>query len=512
MGSIVSNNSRIARNTLMLYFRMFLMMGITFYTSRVVLQQLGVEDFGIYNVVGGVVAMFAFLNSAMTVSTQRYLTFELGTGNAEKLKLVFMTSIYCHALISLIVIVTIEIAGLWFIYNKMVIPDNRLDAALWTFQMSVASTVVVITSTPYNAAIIAHEKMSAFAYISVLEAALKLAIAFAISFGNFDKLIVYATLLFVAQLIIRFIYSAYCTRRFEETRLRRLFSKRLFREMSVFAGWNIWGTLAIVFKTQGLNLLLNLFFGPAVNAARGIAVQVQSAMALFAGNLQTAMNPQITKTYAQGALQEMHRLVFRSAKFTFFLLLILCLPVMFEIDWILEFWLGEVPAHTSNFVILMLCVTILNAIATPLRDSAAATGKVKVYQSVVSGLLLLTLPAAYLALKMGGSPESAFVTELVLFAMALLAQLVIIRPMIHISLRQFLLQVILPCAAVSATSTIIVATMKYIMPGIPPVVNCLAFALVVAIIAYCMGLTHVERCFVNAKIKSLILKLKLRQE
>ena len=346
MGSIVSNNSRIARNTLMLYFRMFLMMGITFYTSRVVLQQLGVEDFGIYNVVGGVVAMFAFLNSAMTVSTQRYLTFELGTGNAEKLKLVFMTSIYCHALISLIVIVTIEIAGLWFIYNKMVIPDNRLDAALWTFQMSVASTVVVITSTPYNAAIIAHEKMSAFAYISVLEAALKLAIAFAISFGNFDKLIVYATLLFVAQLIIRFIYSAYCTRRFEETRLRRLFSKRLFREMSVFAGWNIWGTLAIVFKTQGLNLLLNLFFGPAVNAARGIAVQVQSAMALFAGNLQTAMNPQITKTYAQGALQEMHRLVFRSAKFTFFLLLILCLPVMFEIDWILEFWLGEANTET----------------------------------------------------------------------------------------------------------------------------------------------------------------------
>lgn len=498
------NKQLIAQNTLLLYVRVLFTMGVSLFTSRVVLNTLGVEDFGIYNVVGGVVAMLAFLNSAMLASTQRYLTFELGKGDLKKLELVFMTSIYSHALISLIVVVTMETVGLWFMTTKMVIPEARMTAALWVFHLSVAMTVVSIMSTPYNAAIIAHEKMSAFAYISIVEAILKLAIVYLLFVGNFDKLILYAILLLIVQLIIRFIYSAYCTRHFEETRLRKLYNKNLFREMSVFAGWNLWGNLAGVFMSQGLNLLLNMFFGPVVNAARGVAVQVQAAVVQLAGNLQTAMNPQITKTYARGELNEMHGLVFRSAKFTFCLLLILSLPIMVEIDWILRLWLGAVPEHTNVFVILMLFYSIVNSMATPLMVSAAATGNVKLYQSIVGGTLLLTLPVAYAVLKLGGSPASVFVSELAVGIVAFVVRLYIIRPMIHLSLRQFAIQVITPCAIVAIVASIIPVAVRVILPNtvVIAIINCAISVISASLAVYFWGLTRHERNFVCNKVKS----------
>ena len=284
MQEISSNNKRIAKNTLLLYFRMLVTMAVSLYTSRVVLNILGVEDFGIYNVVGGIVAMFGFINGSMTSATQRYLTFELGQNNRTQLTKVFSTSLSIHAIISFLIIVLAETVGLWFLWNKMQIPADRMNAAFWVFQCSVAASVIMIMSVPYNAAIIAHERMSAFAYISIIEVSLKLLIVCFLRYFHTDKLILYAALIVIVQLVIRLCYSWYCNRHFKETKYRWIWDKTLFCEMTGFAGWNLFGNLAAITFTQGLNLLLNMFFGPVVNAARGIAVQAQTAIGQFSSN------------------------------------------------------------------------------------------------------------------------------------------------------------------------------------------------------------------------------------
>ena len=303
MQEISSNNKRIAKNTLLLYFRMLVTMAVSLYTSRVVLNILGVEDFGIYNVVGGIVAMFGFINGSMTSATQRYLTFELGQNNRAQLTKVFSTSLSIHGIISFLIIVLAETVGLWFLWNKMQIPADRMNAAFWVFQCSVAASVIMIMSVPYNAAIIAHERMSAFAYISIIEVSLKLLIVCFLRYFHTDKLILYAVLIVIVQFLIRLCYSWYCNRHFNETKYRWSWDKGLFKEMTGFASWNMFGSLAAITFTQGLNLLLNMFFGPVVNAARGIAVQAQTAIGQFSSNFQTALNPQITKSYATGDME-----------------------------------------------------------------------------------------------------------------------------------------------------------------------------------------------------------------
>lgn len=322
MTNTAENNKRIAKNTLLLYIRMMLTMAVSLYTSRVVLNTLGVEDFGIYNVVGGVVAMFGFLNGAMATTTQRYITFELGRNDFKQLKKIFNISVSIHAFISIIILILAETIGLWFLYNKMTIPVERIDAALWAYQGSIISTIILIMSVPYNALIIAHEKMSTFAYISVLEAVLKLLIVYMLLIGDFDKLKLYALLMCCIQLIIRFIYGNYCKRHFPETKFQLYKDLKLFNNMLAFAGWNLWGNCASITFTQGVNILLNIFFGPIVNAARGITTQVQGAVNQFSWNFQTALNPQITKSYASGDYIYMHKLIFRSSKFTFFFTII----------------------------------------------------------------------------------------------------------------------------------------------------------------------------------------------
>ena len=353
------NNKRIAKNTLLLYFRMLFTMAVSLYTSRVVLNTLGVEDFGVYNVVGGVVAMFGFINGSMSSATQRYITFALGKGDKTWLQTVFSTTLQIHTLIAGIIVLLGETVGLWFLYNKMQIPADRMDAAFWVLQCSIVATIVMIISVPYNADIIAHEKMSAFAYISILEVVLKLVIVYMLVVFSFDKLILYAFLLLAIQLLIRFCYSIYCNRHFEETKYRHVWDKALFKEMTGFAGWSLFGNLAGVLFSQGLNMLLNVFFGPIVNAARAVAVQVQSAIQQFVGNFQMALNPQITKTYAKGELGDMHSLMFRSARFSFFLLYFLSLPVLFETNFILTIWLKTVPENTVVFLRIMICTSLI---------------------------------------------------------------------------------------------------------------------------------------------------------
>lgn len=503
-----TSNKRIAKNTLLLYIRMLFLMAVSLYTSRVVLDTLGIEDFGIYNVVGGFVSMFSFLNSAMASTTQRYLNFELGKGNVERLRMVFSTSINIHAAISIIILLLAETVGIWFLYTYMTIPEARFSAAMWTYQMVILSTVVMVMSVPYNAAIIAHEKMGAFAYISVMEVILKLAIVYVLLVFDFDKLKLYAVLMLAVQILIQIIYTAYCNRHFEETKYHRVWNGKLFREMTGFAGWNLFGNIAAVAFTQGLNVLLNLFFTPAVNAARGIAVQVQNALRGFCFNFQTALNPQIVKSYAANELEAMHSLIYRSTKFSFFLLLFISLPVLMQTETILAWWLKTVPEHTAMFVRLTLVASFIEVIGNPLITGAMANGRIKVYQMVVGGLLFMILPLSYLSLRLGFSPESVFVVQIFMMVISHIARVYMVRPMINLSVKAYLHRAISPLFIVSAVSIILPFIVNGCTEGgiIGFVFVCLACFLSVGTSSYWLGLDSIERAFVRTQITKILRK------
>ncbi len=503
------NNQRIAKNTLFLYGRMLLIMAVSLYTSRVVLNALGVEDYGIYNVVGSVVTMFAFLNGALVTSTQRYLTFGLGKGDIEQLKRVFTASIYIHGLISLFIVILAETVGLWFLYNKMVVPEERMVAAMWVYQLSIVTMVIQVMSTPYNAMIVSHERMGVFAVISILETVLKLAIVFVLLVYSGDKLILFAILVAAVQLFVRLVYTHYCNRHFEESVLVRGIDKSLLVEMGKFAGWNIWGNLAATLFGTGLNLLLNVFFGPIVNAARGIAVQVETAIAQFSTNFLMAVNPQITKLYAQNNLEEMHRLLYRSSKFACYLLLLFALPIVMETETILTIWLKIVPEYTVSFLRILLVIVIIDSMARPLMTAAAATGDVKKYQSLIGGILLAIVPIAYVVLKLGGDPTSVYIVHLSICVVAFLARLLIVRPMINLSLRNYFISVIVPCGFVTVFSFVLSLAIKNILSDgiVNSFLACAASALFVTLFSYTLGLSKGERTFVNTKIKGLLSKV-----
>ena len=506
------NNKRIAKNTMLLYVRMLFIMAVQLYTSRVVLNTLGVVDYGLYNVVGGIVTMFAFLNGAMVTSTQRYITFELGKGNMQRLKEVFTTCVQIHLIISFIIIILGESIGLWFLYEKMVIPAERFSAAMWVYQLSVLTMCVQVMSVPYNSDIVAHEQMGIFAAISVVEVVLKLAAVYMLVIGDFGKLIMYAIFIACVQLFIQLLYKGYCNRHFVESKIVRAFDKQLAKEMGKFMGWNIWGNLAASLFGTGLNLLLNIFFGPVVNAARAVAVQVETAIANFSSNFLMAVNPQITKLYAQNNLQDMHKLLFRTSKFTFILMLIISLPVVIEADMILTVWLKIVPDYTVIFLRLLLAIVIIDSVARPLMTAAAATGDVKLYQSLIGGILLSIVPIAYIVLKLGGSPASVYVVHLVICIIAFLTRLWIIKPMIKLSIRHYFSNVILRCAVVLLVSSPLSLLVKHLLPVgiISTIMVCVVCVLVATITSYMLGLDKGERQFVNTKGMELIRKLARR--
>lgn len=496
-----ANNKRIAKNTLLLYVRMLFGMLVSLYTSRVILQTLGVEDYGVYNVVGGVITMFTFLNSAMSSATSRYITFEIGKGNMEQLKKVFSTALQIHAAIALLIVILGETVGLWFLMNELVIPEGRMEAAMWVYQCSIVTAVVTIMSVPYNADIIAHEKMSAFAYISVLEILLKLAIVYLLVALPFDKLKVYAVLVLMVGLLIRYIYTRYCHKHFEESHYIHRIDKPLLKEMSSFAGWSFWGNLAGILYTQGLNMMLNIFFGPVVNAARGIATQIQSVVTQFVTNFQMALNPQITKTHASGEIDKMHSLMFRSARFSFMLLFFLSLPIMLETNYILTLWLGIVPENTDIFARIIIAISLIYTIANPCVIANQATGKVKVYQAVVGGLLLLILPISYIVLKMGAPAYSVFIVHFCVESVAQFARMYMLRNMIDLPLLSYVKNIYLPIMGVVVLSVVLPmlvynnmqeGIMRLLAVGVTCVIS-------VAITSLFIGMTRNERTFLIDK-------------
>ena len=508
MADNAQHNKRIAKNTMLLYFRMILTMLVTLYTSRVVLQTLGVEDFGIYNVVGGVVVMFSFLNSAMSSATQRFLSFELGKNNIKQFGKVFSMSINIHALIALIIFILAETVGLWFVNTELVIPADRLVAANWVYQSSILAFMITILSVPYNAAIIAHERMGVFAYISILEVSLKLLIVFILQWMAFDKLKLYAVLILGVALVIRLVYGIYCKLKIEGCKYKWITDKGLFKTLFSYAGWNLWGNLAAVGMDQGVNILLNVFFGPVVNAARGIAYQAGSAIRLFVSNFQIAVNPQIVKRYANGEQRSMHSLILSTSKFSYFLLLIMGLPVFIEAKYLLSLWLGEVPEYTVYFLRLVIIIQLIDSLSGPLMTAAQASGKIKLYQIVVGFLLFLNFPISYFCLKSGLSVNSVFYVNILVSIVALLMRLLIISPLINLDIRTFHRDV--------TKKLIVVTTLSLILPlffyfnvnnGFLRLIIVVFFSTLSVIASiYYLGLNINERLFMKNRLISFFKK------
>lgn len=510
MQAKVSDNKRIAKNTVMLYIRMFFTMAVSLYTSRVILRTLGVTDYGINNVVGGVVVMFSFLNGAMASATQRYLNVDLARGDTAHLRASFRTAMQIHLLIAVAILVLAETAGLWFVANKLVIPAGRMHAAMWVYQLSIAAAIASIVSLPLNATIIAHERMSVFAYISIMDAVLKLLVAFLLVLSPMDKLITYAALFLMVNIIDAAVYIAYCKRHFAEVNFSMRMDKPLFWEMSGFAGWSLWGNIAAVLFTQGLNMLLNMFFGPAVNAARGIAVQVQGVIQGFVANVQTAINPQITKSYAQHNLRRMHSLMFASSKFCFYLLFLIVLPLSLEAWFVLRLWLGIVPDHTVWFLRLIMLVMLTETLANPYIVANQATGKVKAYQAVCGSILLCIVPVAYVVLKLGGSPESVYVVHGCIAVLTQCVRVYMMRRLISLPMTTYLHRVVVPIVLVAASSTIAPVIVHMNMPdGAARFVTTCAVCTVSVLACACLlGTTPSEKEVIQDKLHAVLKRVR----
>lgn len=457
------NNKRIAQNTLMLYFRMMLMMLVSLYTVRVVLKTLGVVDYGIYNVVGGVVTMFSFLSGTMAAASQRYFSFELGQKNYAQLKKTFTMTMTIYFIIAIVITALTETIGLWFLNTQMTIPTDRIHAANWIFHFSILSFMMTMLTVPYNALIIAHERMSIYAYVSIIEVSLKLLIVYLLVLFSFDKLKLYAVLSFGVTSLVTSIYRTYCQRKFNECRFAFYWDKFLFKEILSYSGWNLFGALAGVFNNQGINILLNIFFGPIVNTARAIAYQTNSAINQFVNNFTTATRPQIIKFYASGDKDKMLTLVLQSSKFSFFLLFLLSMPVLLETKFIFTLWLKDVPDFVVSFTRLMIVVALIDSLSYPLMTTAQATGKIKKYQAVVGGIMLLNLPVSYILFKLSFSPQSTLYAAIIISAICLWTRLYFLKNMVQLSVTRYLIKVIMPIVLVIITSHLLPFIFSMIM-------------------------------------------------
>ena len=451
-----ANNKRLAKNTLYLYVRMLITMVVSLYTSRVVLNALGAEDFGIYSIVGGIVVLLGFLNNAMAGATQRFLNFEMGRNSNEALNKVFTSSLAIHFLIAFVILVLAETIGLWFLNSRMNIAPARMDAANWVYQFSVLSFLAAIVSVPYNASIIAHEKMSAFAYIGVLEVFLKLLIAFAILHSPIDRLVYYAFLMLLVSILLRIVYGVYCGRHFRECHfVKSNIDSPLIRKMLSFASWTIFGNLGYILHTQGIAIIINLFFGALVNAAQGISNQVNTVVRNFVNNFLTALNPQIVKTYSASDLPSMHMLISRGCRIAFCMVLLLTLPLILEMPLILKVWLKNVPEYTVIFVRLVLLITLCDSFSSVLATAKGATGDIKKYQITLTTIGFFHLPLAWLFFFLGYEPYYAMYVYVFIINILQITRIWFVCRAVEYPLADFYKGVVGRCLSVTFLSSII---------------------------------------------------------
>ena len=436
------NNRRIAKNTLFLYFRTILIMLVTLYTSRVVLNMLGVEDYGVYTAVGGVVSLFAVISGAMSNAVSRFITYGIGKGNSDQLNNIFTTSVNVQILISVIILLLGETLGVWFVNSKMNIPYDRMAPANWVLHCSLITFVINLISVPYNACIIAYEHMKAYAYISIIDAILKLGVAFMLVVSPVDKLIAYSILLVIASLGVRLMYGLYCRRHFPECRYHFRFDKNLFREMFGFAGWNFFGNATSILNLQGVNVLINIFFGVIANSARGIASQVEAAVNQLVLTFSTAVNPQITKSYALGDKDRMFYLICKGAKFAYFLLLIFALPLIFEADAVLKIWLVDVPENSAMFMRLSIVGSMITILGNSGYTACLATGNIRNYSIVITAIGSLNFFLTWALYKMGCSVQITYYVYIAVYAIIQIVRLFLMKGMLGFPVMMFVKEVL----------------------------------------------------------------------
>ena len=506
----MTENKKIAKNTLFLYIRMFFTLGVALYTSRVILQVLGVENYGIYSVVGGIVSLFSFFNGAMASATQRFLSFDIGKNDEDQLKKTFNATLNIHFVIAVIALILSETIGFWFVNNKLNIAENRMFAANMVYQFSIFTFVLGIIQVPYDALIIAREKMNIYAYMSIIEVFLKLIILYLLSLFEYDYLILYAFFLFLVSFVIRMGHKYYCKANFKESKYIFYYDKTYYRKLISYSGWNLFGSMAGIAKGQGINIILNIFFGTIMNATYGITLQLQGAANLFVSNFQLAVNPQIIKTYAQDNIQQCHRLIIQSSKFSFFLILLIINPIILNLEFILNFWLKAPPQHTKSFVFLCLINLLIDCISGPIMAGLQATGKIKAYQMIVGMLLILNLPLSYLMLKYINIAEYVFYISIFISIIALFVRLIFVKINLSLSINLFLKEVIIPILIIGIISFVfhylLVINTPITSNWISFILKSILIVVITLILILIIGINKNEKIFIKNFIKTKLNK------
>jgi O-antigen/teichoic acid export membrane protein len=506
------SNKRIANNTLMLYFRQVLSLLVSLYTVRIVLNILGVEDYGIYNVVGGIVSFFSFLTGTMASATQRFFSFALGQNDFEKLKKTFTVNWIIYGTIAITALLLLETIGLWFVNEKLNVPFERFEAARWIYHFSVLTFIATIFTAPFMAIIIAHEDMHIYAYVSIIEAVLKLGIVFLLTYLPWDKLELYGILIFAIMVIIDIIYIIICTRKYKECQFQKFYwDKSLLREMTGFTGWTLFGQLTGVFRNQAVTILLNQMFNPVVVAARAVAISITGQINLFSNNFNVGLYPPIIKLYAANDKQEMFSLIFRGSKITFFLMWVFALPLFLEMDSILQIWLKNPPSEAVLFTRLALIEVLINSISLPIVTAARAPGRMKVYELTLGSIQVAIFFISWFVLIVGGAAYSVFVVAIVANLVMFVVRLLIVRTLVGLSLRVFFLQVVMSASIVSLFSALPSLVIHWILPEgfIFTCVSVLFNISITCVCMYFMGLRKLERKQVKNIIVNQINKLQV---
>ncbi|MFR9502505.1 MAG: oligosaccharide flippase family protein [Rikenellaceae bacterium] len=503
-----ANNKRVAKNTILLYFRTIVVMVVSLYTSRVVLQNLGVDDFGIYSVVGGVTAMFGLISGGLSLSVTKFLNIEMSKPGEKDLNKVFSTSVTIHIALAVIFFILAELVGPWFINNKLVISADRLQAANLVFHCSIITFAINLLSVPYNACIIANENMKIFAYVSILEVILKLSVAFALTLFLFDKLILYGILMLSVSIIIRVVYQIYCRRNYKESKYTFVFDKVLAKQMFGFAGWSFIGSSSVLLSNQGINVLLNMFQGPAVNAARAIAVQVNGAVTAFVTNFTTALNPQITKSYGAKDLDRFKMLMINGSRLAFALLIIITTPLIIKGHVVLRLWLGEVPNHTFAFVQLILLSAISESMSLTFTTGLLSTESVRKVQILVGGCRLLNLPLSYVALYLWGIPEITMVIYIVISQINLFIEIYLLKEFVSFSISRYVKTIYLKHISILFLSLFTTYIFNlFVADSVGGLALTTLFSIIISVLSImAIGCSKQERVFIYQNMKSKIFK------
>lgn len=509
MNSSGVNTKRIAKNTAFLYIRMLFIMAVTLFTSRVLFRSLGEVDFGLNNVIAGVIVVFSYLNNSLAAASSRFITYELGKGDLDKLKTVFTTSFSIHFFFAIVVLLVGEIAGIWIVNNTLSIPDNRIFACNCSYQFVVFSAIATMLQVPFNALIISHERMHVYAYIGIFDAVARCAIAYAIWITGYDKLITLGVLQLLLSIILSLFYFIYCKKNFPDIcKISLKFDKANIKSMLTYSTWSLIGSTANMLKNQGVNLVLNIFFGSVINAANAIAYQVCHAVTNFTNNFTMAMNPQIIKSYAAKEYDQMKQLIFRGGKFSFYLLMFLCLPIIFETDYILKLWMGKVPEYTVLFTRLVLILSMVEVFTYTIGCAVQATGKIKNYQLVISGVNMLNFPVSFILFKFGFPPYAALSASIIISITTVLMRLYFIKSLLSISPQEYFQKVLVKSVFISAIC-FITPYFTYINmeQGIQRLfVLCFATWLTSSVIIYVVGLDSDER----KSVRQILSKIKTK--